>query len=94
MADINGKIRLLRGTLASFAAGAFARCLRLITARASRLGVEPGALLTTQLREMVMDEAGVRWALTEEATAAAEERAADVVAKVKADKETKSGQAP
>lgn len=65
---------------------------RLITARASRLGVEPGALLTTQLREMVMDEAGVRWALTEEATAAAESRAADVVAKVKADKEPKSGQ--
>lgn len=31
MADINGKIRLLRGTLASFAAGAFSRCLRIIT---------------------------------------------------------------
>lgn len=56
--------------------------VRLITARAARLGIEPGALLTTQLREIAMDEAGVRRydLITEEATAAAEARSAEAVA--------------
>jgi len=74
-----------------FSADELDMAVRLITARATRLGVEPGVLLTTQLREMVMDEAGVRWEITEEATAAAENRAAEVSEKSKADKEPKDG---
>ena len=55
----------------------YSAATRLIESRAKRLGVEPGVLLTTQLLEMVADEAGVRWpsAITEEVTAAAEDRA-------------------
>jgi hypothetical protein len=60
-----------------FAANQLDHASRLITARANRLGITTGQLLTTQLHEMVADEAGVRWTsgITEEVTAAAEARA-------------------
>lgn len=53
------------------------RAARLIAARAKRLGITTGELLTTQLHEIVMDEAGVRWTsgITEDVTASAEARA-------------------
>lgn len=62
---------------ACFTADQLDHASRLIAARAKRLGITTGELLTTQLHEIVMDEAGVRRydVIDESLTASAEARA-------------------